>query len=106
MSVDPKGMSDEDLDVIIGSARMGLDSTSIYLQTLKFADGSDMDYADYLSRMMSKLRVAIEGLEMGLPADPANRPTREELLERLNDMLEREPLNLSDHKHCEPAGRS
>ena len=104
-SLDVKGFDDEQLDLLKELALLVVKVIEIHMSGLGEALRDTVD-RQYFVNIVSRLRIAAEGLEQGLPADPSKRPSRTELLDRFANMLGREPLNLSDHTDCAPAGTS
>lgn len=61
--------------------RVGMWAISIHLARLR--DTGDAADRPHFESLLNRLRIGVEGLEQGLPPNPAKRPTRDELLETL-----------------------
>jgi hypothetical protein len=75
---------DRDFEEIEDIARAGLRILQVYMVDLERPHGSGpRKNLKAIQALAANLRKAIEGIERGLPPDPAKRPTHEQMMQRL-----------------------
>lgn len=104
-ALDVEKLSDSRLEVLEKAVRIVLKSIEIHVAGLGSAVQDKVD-REYFRNIISRMEVALEGLEQGLSPDPSKRPSDEQLLDRFAAMLKRQPLNLPDRTGCAPSSTS
>jgi hypothetical protein len=99
------GFTDDDLQLLTDVIDAVVKVLEVHVSRL----GDDVrDHVDreYFKPIIRRLQIARDGLAQGLAPDPANRPTNDQLLDRMAAMLNAKPLNLPGHTDHVPAGNS
>lgn len=99
------GLTDDRLQLLIEVVDAVIKVIEVHVSRLG-DDVRDQIDREYFRPIIRRLQVAREGLMQGLPPDPAKRPTRDQLLDRMSAMLAQKPLNLPGHTGHAPAGNS
>jgi hypothetical protein len=100
-----ENLTDDDLQMVVEIVDAVIKVIEVHVSRL--GDGlRDSVDREYFRPIIERLEVARDGLTQGLAPDPAERPTHEQLLGRMADMLSQQPLNLPDRTSCAPSSIS
>jgi hypothetical protein len=80
-SLDVGSLSDESLAEIERLTKVALNAIEIHMLLRYTSD--DTEACRYCTRLIERLRDALDALDAGLPTDPSRRPSREQLLDEL-----------------------
>ena len=75
--VDPIALTDEQFEELPRLIEVGIKALEIHMLA--------SDDASELQAILADLRSALDGIECGLPADPAKRPSREDMARRAGE---------------------
>ena len=90
-SVNVEQFSDDQFQSLEQAVRLVINLIEVHVAGLGTDTRATLD-RKYFRAIVSRLETALEGLEQGLPPDPAKRPTDEELMEQFNAGLHRARL--------------
>lgn len=98
-------LKDDDIQLLIDVIDAVIKVIEVHVSRLGNGVRDTID-REYFAPIIHRLRVACDGLTQGLAADPAKRPTSDQLLDRMAAMLAKNPLSLRDRTDCAPSNIS
>jgi hypothetical protein len=94
--VDVSAFADEQFDLLLEVVEVAVKILDVHVSRLGVGLHDVVD-REYFRETRRRLLVARDGFQQGLPADPAKRPSPDELMDVLAAVLAQRPLSQPDH---------